>query len=83
MHYVIPIYMPTIYPVNQVLGIQSALIDSLLNKHPVFYTHQLTITTKISSVRDARNFITRINKFPVFFDQVMEELDNRAKPPFG
>jgi uncharacterized protein (DUF885 family) len=50
------------YPLNQMFGIQSQLPNFMLTIHPVV------------SKAEARNYIKRLSKFGVKFDQVMEGL---------
>lgn len=55
------------YPVNQLFGIQSRLPDFMLNIH------------QINEMRDAKNYVTRVSKFGVAFDQVIESLRVREE----
>ena len=55
------------YPVNQLFGIQSNLPDFMLNQHP------------LKTPRDAEDYVTRISKFGVAFDQVIEQLEAREQ----
>ena len=50
------------FPVNQMFGVQSSLPNFLTQQHPV------------DNEGDANNYITRLNKFPLKFDQVIEGL---------
>ena len=50
------------FPVNQMFGIQSSL------------TNFMTGTHQVKSEGDAKNYIARLNKFPLKFDQVIEGL---------
>lgn len=50
------------YPLNQMFGIQSELPNFMMTLHPVV------------SKLEARNYIKRLNRFGVKFDQVMEGL---------
>ena len=55
------------YPVNQLSGIQSDLPDFMMNVHP------------LTRSKDARNYVTRVSKFGVAFDQVLEGLRLRER----
>jgi uncharacterized protein (DUF885 family) len=55
------------YPLNQMLGIQSELPNFMLTVHPVV------------SKLEARNYVKRLGRFGVKFDQVMEGLLIREK----
>jgi uncharacterized protein (DUF885 family) len=50
------------FPVNQMFGIQTSL------------TNFMTGTHQVKSEGDAKNYIARLNKFPLKFDQVIEGL---------
>ena len=50
------------YPLNQMFGVQSQLPNFMLTIHPLV------------SRREARNYVKRLSKFGVKFDQVMEGL---------
>jgi len=50
------------YPVNQMFGIQSELPNFMMTLHPVI------------SKLEARNYVRRLNRFVVKFDQVLEGL---------
>lgn len=50
------------FPVNQMFGIQSSLPDFMAQQHPV------------ESKGEAEDYITRLNKFPLKFDQTIEYL---------
>lgn len=50
------------YPVNQMFGIQSALPDFMAQQHPV------------ASKGEAEDYIKRLGKFPLKFDQTLEYL---------
>ena len=60
-------YMFHDYPVNQLFGAQSNLPDFMINIH------------QINDVGDAKNYVTRISKFGVYFDQVLEGLKLREE----
>lgn len=51
------------FPVNQMFGVQSNLPNLLVQSH------------SIDSVRDAENYLKRLDRFPVKFAQVIESLD--------
>ena len=51
------------FPVNQMQGIQSGLPSFMTDAH------------QVNSVRDARNYIARLDKFPRKFAQVIEALE--------
>jgi uncharacterized protein (DUF885 family) len=55
------------YPVNQLFGIQSSLPDFMI------HTHQ------INDLGDAEDFVTRVSKFGIAFDQVLEGLRRREE----
>jgi len=55
------------YPVNQLFGVQSGLPDFMLNIHP------------LKRPRDAENYVTRVSRFGVAFDQVIEGLKQRER----
>ncbi|UXI69568.1 DUF885 domain-containing protein [Tahibacter amnicola] len=55
------------FPVNQMQGIQSALADFMTDQHPV------------ASESEARDYVTRLTKFPLKFDQVIEGLALREQ----
>ena len=55
------------YPLNQMFGIQSSLPDFMLTLHP------------LTSKREARNYVTRLSKFGLKFDQVLEGLQERTR----
>ncbi len=55
------------YPLNQMFGIQSEMPNFMMTLHPV------------TSALEARNYIKRLDKFGVKFDQVMEGLVIREK----
>ena len=55
------------YPVNQLFGIQSNLPDFMMNTHPM------------KKPKDAANYVKRISRFGVAFDQVIEGLDLRER----
>jgi uncharacterized protein (DUF885 family) len=55
------------YPLNQLDGIQSTLPDFMLNTH------------QVQSVEDARNYVTRLSRFAVAFDQTLESVRYRAE----
>ena len=57
------------YPVNQLSGIQSGLPEFMMNIHPM------------KTPRDAEDYIKRVSKFGVAFDQVIEQLDAREQKP--
>jgi uncharacterized protein (DUF885 family) len=50
------------FPVNQMFGVQSTLPNFLAQQHPV------------KTASDANNYIARLDKFPVKFEQVIEGL---------
>jgi uncharacterized protein (DUF885 family) len=51
------------FPVNQMFGIQSSLPNFMADQHPV------------TSAGEAKDYVTRLGKFPLKFDQVIEGLD--------
>lgn len=53
------------YPLNQMFGIQSELPNFMMTMHPVV------------SKLEARNYVERLRRFPVKFDQVLEGLKVR------
>ena len=53
------------YPVNQLSGIQSGLPEFMMNLQPM------------KTPRDAEDYVKRVSKFGVAFDQVIEQLDAR------
>ena len=53
------------YPVNQMSGVQSELPSFMLAQHPV------------SDERDARDYVKRLNAFPIKFAQLLEGLKIR------
>jgi uncharacterized protein (DUF885 family) len=55
------------YPLNQMFGIQSEMPNFMMTLHPV------------TSALEARNYIKRLDKFGLKFDQVMEGLVIREK----
>jgi uncharacterized protein (DUF885 family) len=55
------------FPVNQMFGIQSSLPNFMADHHLV------------ESERDARNYIARLDKFPIKFSQVLEGLRLREE----
>jgi uncharacterized protein (DUF885 family) len=55
------------FPVNQMYGVQSMLPNFMVDQHLV------------ERERDARNYIARLNKFPVKFSQVLEGLRLREQ----
>ena len=55
------------YPLNQMFGVQSSLPDLMMNMHP------------LKSKRDARDYIKRLNKFGLKFNQVLEGLQIREE----
>ena len=55
------------YPVNQLQGVQSGLPEFMTSLHPM------------KTPRDAEDYIKRVAKFGVAFDQVVEQLDAREK----
>jgi uncharacterized protein (DUF885 family) len=55
------------FPVNQMFGIQSSLPNFMADQHMV------------ESERDARHYITRLDKFPIKFSQVQEGLRLREE----
>jgi uncharacterized protein (DUF885 family) len=55
------------FPVNQMFGVQSMLPNFMADQHIV------------EKERDARNYIARLNKFPVKFSQVLEGLRLREE----
>ncbi|MFZ6674666.1 DUF885 domain-containing protein [Undibacterium sp. Xuan67W] len=61
------------FPVNQMFGVQSSLPNFMIDIH------------QINSAKDAKNYIARLNKFPLKFDQVLEGLkireDKNIIPP--
>ena len=55
------------YPVNQMFGTHSSVPSMLINQHG------------ISTVADAENYISRLNKLPKYFDQLITGLKARAE----
>ncbi len=55
------------YPVNQLGGIQSGLPEFMITTH------------HIGDARDAKDFVARLSKFGVVFDQVLEGLEKREE----
>lgn len=55
------------FPVNQMFGVQSMLPDFMVNTHSV------------EDLGDARNYVSRLRKFPEKFGQVLEGLRHREK----
>ena len=55
------------YPLNQMFGFQSRLPDLLMNMQP------------LKTKRDARNYIKRLSKFGMKFDQILEGLHIREE----
>ncbi len=53
------------YPVNQLFGVQSALPDLMISVHP------------LKRQRDAENYVRRLSRFGVAFDQTIEGLELR------
>ena len=53
------------YPLNQLDGVQSSLPDFMVNIH------------QVNDRRDAEHYVTRLGKFGVAFDQVIEGLRHR------
>ena len=53
------------YPINQLFGVQNDLPDFMINIH------------QVNSVADGENYITRLKKFPVKFQQVIAGLKLR------
>ena len=51
------------FPVNQMFGIQSSLPNFMADQHPV------------TNAGEAKNYVARLDKFPLKFDQVIEGLD--------
>jgi uncharacterized protein (DUF885 family) len=50
------------FPVNQMFGVQSSLPNFMTQQHPV------------TNATEAKDYIARLDKFPVKFDQVLESL---------
>lgn len=55
------------YPVNQLSGIQSGLADFMINTH------------QINNAGDAKDYVARVSKFGIAFDQVLEGLRHREE----
>lgn len=55
------------YPVNQLFGIQSGLPDFMINTH------------QINNPGDAKDYVARVGKFGVAFDQVLAGLRHREE----
>jgi uncharacterized protein (DUF885 family) len=55
------------YPLNQTAGVHRMLPNFMMNVH------------QINKPRDAENYIARVSKFGVFFDQVLEGLKQREE----
>lgn len=53
------------FPVNQLFGVQSTLPDFMVQMH------------QVADARDARNYVARLEQFPVKFGQVLEGLRHR------
>lgn len=54
------------YPVNQMFGRHSGVVSLLINQH------------SISSVKDAENYITRLNRISGLFDQLITNIEART-----
>jgi uncharacterized protein (DUF885 family) len=63
--YILDASMP--YPVNQLFGIQSSLPEFMISIH------------QIINKKSANNYISRLSKFGVKFDQLLEDLKLREK----
>lgn len=55
------------FPVNQMFGVQSTLPDFMTQTH------------QINTLRDGRNYISRLRQFPTKFEQVLEGLQHRER----
>lgn len=55
------------YPVNQMFGLHSSVASLLINQH------------RISDVADAEAYIARLNGLPALFEQLSENLEQRAE----
>ncbi|MBA7631220.1 hypothetical protein ES703_38749 [subsurface metagenome] len=60
-------YMYHNYPVNQLDGIHISLLDFMVNTH------------RVDDLRDAEQYMTRVSRFGVAFDQVLEGLELREE----
>lgn len=54
------------YPVNQMFGRHSSVVSLLINQH------------RISDVKDAENYIARLNAVPNLFDQLIANIEART-----
>jgi len=54
------------YPVNQMFGRHSSVVSLLINQH------------RISDVKDAENYIARLNAVPKLFDQLIVNIEART-----
>lgn len=54
------------YPVNQMFGRHSGVVSLLINQH------------RISDVKDAENYIARLNAVPTLFDQLITNIEART-----
>jgi uncharacterized protein (DUF885 family) len=54
------------YPVNQMFGRHSGVVSLLINQH------------SISDVKDAENYIARLNAVPTLFDQLITNIEART-----
>lgn len=54
------------YPINQMFGTHSNVPSTLINQHG------------IAKIRDAEDYVARLNNVPVYFDQLIEGLKARA-----
>jgi len=54
------------YPVNQMFGRHSGVVSLLINQH------------RISSLKDAQNYVARLNKVGSYFDQLIDGIKERT-----
>jgi len=54
------------YPVNQMFGTHSRVVSLLINQH------------RISDIKDAENYIARLNAVPKYFDQLIDGIKART-----
>lgn len=54
------------YPVNQMFGRHSSVVSLLINQH------------RIDSIKDAKNYIARLDAVPVLFDQLIANIEART-----
>lgn len=54
------------YPVNQMFGTHSSVVSLLINQH------------RVNDIKDAENYVARLNGVPKLFDQLMTNIDART-----